>query len=208
MPNFVRKKIESYIEVKPIMVIRKVLTVKECNSVIEKMDDTDVVYLEDHAYGKKADKNISAKTFILNSENSLVKEWEDKVFPTILKVNQSNFKISGLFANDSLYVAEYLKGEFRSLHMDGGYIDNDNYTTRNEILKGRFYSRKLTSVTLLSNPKDFEGGELSFPFYNYPKLKQGDMVVFPSHFLHEITKIKKGCRYSLIGFMYADHRKN
>lgn len=67
--------------------------------------------------------------------------------------------------------------------------------------------RKLSMVIQLSDPSDYEGGELEIrPFALEPppadKLKgQGSVIVFPSLLHHRVTPITKGTRYSLVAWM-------
>ena len=69
--------------------------------------------------------------------------------------------------------------------------------------------RKLSVTVSLSDPKDYEGGELEFDFKNkrlgeksihkcIEILPRGSIVVFPSHVWHRVTPITKGTRYSLV----------
>jgi PKHD-type hydroxylase len=64
--------------------------------------------------------------------------------------------------------------------------------------------RKLSFVLQLSNPKDYEGGELQTHTSSTPdvmKKEQGTIIAFPSYILHEVTPITKGKRYSLVGWI-------
>jgi len=70
--------------------------------------------------------------------------------------------------------------------------------------------RKLSVSVLLSDPKDFKGGEFEFDFRNNdPKdkenkqiakelSKKGSMIVFPSFVWHRVKPVTKGVRYSLV----------
>jgi PKHD-type hydroxylase len=70
--------------------------------------------------------------------------------------------------------------------------------------------RKLSVTCSLSDPLDYEGGELEFNFnvpnrtkkQNIVKCKEiiprGSIVVFPSHVWHRVCPVKKGTRYSLV----------
>ena len=76
----------------------------------------------------------------------------------------------------------------------GKHIDNIFYGT----------VRKLSIVIQLSDPKDYEGGDLLIhlgDIPNTPKKEQGTLICFPSYMLHEVTKITKGTRYSLVGWI-------
>ena len=64
--------------------------------------------------------------------------------------------------------------------------------------------RKLSFVLQLSDPKDYEGGELRIHLQDTPdvmKKEQGTVITFPSPTLHEVTPITKGRRYSLVGWI-------
>ena len=60
--------------------------------------------------------------------------------------------------------------------------------------------RKLSISILLSDPSEFEGGELQFKGIEDKKIltKQGSIVVFPSFIEHRVTPVTKGVRYSAV----------
>jgi PKHD-type hydroxylase len=60
--------------------------------------------------------------------------------------------------------------------------------------------RKLSISILLSDPSDFEGGELQFKNMEDHKVltKQGSIIVFPSFIEHKVTPVTKGVRYSAV----------
>ena len=60
--------------------------------------------------------------------------------------------------------------------------------------------RKLSISILLSDPSEFEGGELQFKGMEDGKIltKQGSIVVFPSFIEHKVTPVTKGVRYSAV----------
>lgn len=60
----------------------------------------------------------------------------------------------------------------------------------------------LSMVGLLNN--DFEGGKFIMFENKEIKLKQGDLIIFPSSFLypHEVTSVTKGVRYSYVSWVY------
>ena len=64
--------------------------------------------------------------------------------------------------------------------------------------------RKLSLSIQLTNPKDYEGGEL----YLYEdekgtemKKEQGTLILFPSYILHEVKPVTKGERNSLVSWV-------
>lgn len=63
--------------------------------------------------------------------------------------------------------------------------------------------RKLTAILLMSDSKDYEGGDLEFYVNSKPtKITQekGKMIFFPSYILHRVTPITKGKRVSLVNW--------
>jgi len=61
----------------------------------------------------------------------------------------------------------------------------------------------------LSNPKDYEGGELEFDYRSEEQTKivtceqiknKGSIVVFPSFVWHKVKPVTKGLRYSLVAW--------
>jgi len=68
--------------------------------------------------------------------------------------------------------------------------------------------RKLSMTCSLSDPTEYEGGQLQFQFRNEDDptttrncieiLPRGSICVFPSHVWHQVTPVTKGIRYSLV----------
>jgi PKHD-type hydroxylase len=70
--------------------------------------------------------------------------------------------------------------------------------------------RKLSVVIQLSDPADYEGGELCIQNSNTPqpvKKEQGFLVAFPSYVLHGVTPVTKGTRYSLVAWLTGPNFK-
>jgi PKHD-type hydroxylase len=64
--------------------------------------------------------------------------------------------------------------------------------------------RKLSFSIQLTDPKEYEGGELQLHIENKPltmKKEQGTLILFPSFTLHEVTPVTKGERNSLVGWV-------
>lgn len=63
--------------------------------------------------------------------------------------------------------------------------------------------RKLSVVVQLSDPSEYEGGDLQIHINDTPiglHREQGMALVFPSYILHEVTPVTKGTRHSLVGW--------
>lgn len=74
--------------------------------------------------------------------------------------------------------------------------------------------RKLSLVIQLSDPNDYEGGDLrifdpvvsdeNFPYKDVPKGK-GTAILFPSFIPHKVTPVTKGLRKSLVWWVGNSH---
>jgi PKHD-type hydroxylase len=64
--------------------------------------------------------------------------------------------------------------------------------------------RKLSIVVQLSDPKDYEGGELQLYTSYSPSVmnkEKGTLILFPSYTLHEVMPLTKGTRFSLVSWI-------
>ena len=68
-------------------------------------------------------------------------------------------------------------------------------------------TRKLSMVVQLTDPSDYEGGELQFAMnrsiITAPKEK-GTVIFFPSYLLHKVTPVTKGKRQSLVIWFHGN----
>ena len=67
-------------------------------------------------------------------------------------------------------------------------------------------TRKLSVSIQLTDPEEYEGGELNF-FINKdvieaPKTK-GTVIIFPSFFMHKVKMVTKGVRKSLVIWIHG-----
>jgi PKHD-type hydroxylase len=119
-----------------------------------------------------------------------------KLISQINKVNQENFDYILKFV-ENLQFTEYNENQhgFYSKHDDCGNISG---------LENFVDIRKLSFTIQLSNPEDYEGGELVFynnnKEFNAPKTK-GTIIFFQSNILHEVKPVKKGTRYALVSWV-------
>lgn len=110
----------------------------------------------------------------------------------------TNFFRFDLDRIETLQLTEYDQnyGGFYSKHVDIGY---DKNTTR-----------KLSFVMFLTDPTEYEGGELLL--YNSseaikPDCGKGKIVFFPGYVLHEVTPVTKGTRCTLVGWVHGPRFK-
>lgn len=108
----------------------------------------------------------------------------------IIQLNNQffNFDLCGIL-EDMQFTQYEAPGEKYGKHIDGS-------------ISGA--PRKLSFVLQLSDPKDYEGGELILHLSDVPTViprKQGYITVFPSFVLHEVTPVTSGTRHSLVSWV-------
>jgi PKHD-type hydroxylase len=67
-------------------------------------------------------------------------------------------------------------------------------------------NRKLTFVLQLSDPTEYEGGDLILWNSRNPKTmekKLGRIIFFPSNVLHQVTPVTVGYRYTIVGWVHG-----
>ena len=112
-----------------------------------------------------------------------------KIFKNVEKFNNEFFKFNLSEINDIQYTEydESYKGHY-DWHLDTG---NDTNTTR-----------KLSVVIQLSDPSEYDGGELQVHNgespYRICNKEKGSMIMFPSFLRHRVTPVTKGTRRSLV----------
>ena len=109
--------------------------------------------------------------------------------------------------SESCQFTKYKKGQYYDWHCDSW---DQPYVYQNTDNPGHGKIRKLSVTVSLSNPKEYQGGELEFDFRNLDPdkkrnvikcteiLPKGSLIVFPSFVWHRVCPVKKGSRYSLV----------
>lgn len=104
-------------------------------------------------------------------------------------------------ANDNLYKID-LTGFTESIQFTEYEGKGTHYSWHPDIGPGKNL-RKLSVVVQLSDPSDYEGGELEINSGNImtaPK-DQGAVIIFPSILLHRVAPLISGNRYSLVSWV-------
>jgi len=107
--------------------------------------------------------------------------------------------------SESCQFTKYKLNQYYDWHCDSWEEPYGNEHDTN--FKGKI--RKLSVTCCLSDPNDYEGGELEFNFRNTSKKEnnirtceeireQGSICVFPSFVWHRVKPVTKGTRYSLV----------
>lgn len=118
----------------------------------------------------------------------------------IKESNWLNYK----FVLYGMEMANYLE-----YHAGGDVIDDHGHGKYVKHVDGSIGSnRKLTFSIQLSDPSEYEGGDLLLWETHEPQVvpkKKGTIVMFPSSVMHEVTPVTKGTRRSLVGWVHGPH---
>lgn len=117
-------------------------------------------------------------------------EWEwvySKLHNMIVEANEQMWNFDLTSMREQIQYTEYYEGGGHySWHMDCGLgIQNQ---------------RKVSVTVQLSSPDEYEGGDLEFNIgkqMSAPRGK-GNVVIFPSFYLHRVTPVTKGTRKSFV----------
>lgn len=179
-------------------------SVDECKEII-RLGESRI--LKDGRVRKQIDEDVIKE----------VKE-EDEGFGVDKTIRDS--KICWLYPDEAPWVYQRLTKVIINLNNDYfkfdlfGLIEGLQFT-KYEAPSGRYGAhidksfngiiRKLSISVQLSDPQDYEGGDLTFNFGGsgleiLPK-EQGKAIAFPSYVLHEVQPVTKGTRYSLVAWV-------
>jgi len=163
--------------------------------------------------GEIKNKNLSKEEIknLKKSRNSNVVWLNDRwiykeIQPYVSEANKlANWNFDWNWS-ESCQFTKYKKGQYYHWHTDSWgnvYNNPENINTHGKI-------RKLSVTCTLSDPSEYEGGELEFNFNNPQHSKRknikkcteilpkGSLVVFPSFVWHRVRPVKSGTRYSLV----------
>jgi hypothetical protein len=83
------------------------------------------------------------------------------------------------------------------------YQVGDEYDWHLDLGPGPASRRKLSLSVQLTEPNEYEGGDLEIKgVHNIPALrKRGSVIIFPSFLLHRVTPVTRGVRRSLVAWV-------
>ena len=170
-----------------------ILTPQQCDEII-RMGQNQPRQVASVSLGKPGDKKRSGidKKYRITKISwipfNIGKPMYNIIEYWMLNTNANHFGFDGMQITEQAQYTEYLKGEFYDWHVDSS-IEMSNLSP----------VRKISMTLLLSDPKDFTGGELEV--VNDKKrihLKRGYAIFFASFLRHRVKPILKGNRKSLV----------
>jgi len=106
----------------------------------------------------------------------------------MINTNINHFGFEGMQITEQAQYTEYPKGGFYEWHVDTDLVMAQMPPVR-----------KISMTLLLSDPQDFEGGELELiDDKKRPNLKRGYALFFASFIRHRVKPVTKGNRKSLV----------
>lgn len=103
-----------------------------------------------------------------------------------------------LYANDlagwNFHVGRPEPVQLASYETDGFYEWHEDWAP----LNNEPLMRKISVTLLLSDPKDFEGGEFEIEGHGVVPLERGSIITFPSFLRHRVKPVTSGIRYSAV----------
>jgi PKHD-type hydroxylase len=165
---------------------------EECNAIIELVN---MEKLQKAELGPGIeDENVRiTEVFWLRTdkENREKYEWiYRRCTDAVQKMNEQFFNYNLTYIETMQFTVYDKKGSFYGKHIDAEYSG--------------FGHRKLSFSVQLTEEESYEGGSLWLFNSKDPDVAPkdiGTMTIFPSWTLHEVTPLKKGKRYSLVGWV-------
>ena len=163
----------------------KVFTKQECEKIIEIANKKGLVR---GTTTDKTDIRLSEVCWLYPDDN--LEFVFRKITDVVLNLNNRFFKFDIFGLSEGLQFTNYKAPSDKY----GKHIDREN----------DFLIRKLSLSIQLTDPNEYEGGELILyedEKGTEMKKEQGTLVLFPSYILHEVKPITKGERNSLVSWV-------
>lgn len=171
----------------PFVYFEGFLKKDECFQVsfqMKKLVDTEI------SEGGGLNKSIRSTKGCALEYNEKNKWLFDRLSTAIVQANHDIYGYDILGFNEAIQLLEYGEGDFYDWHMDFG--------------NKHFSQRKLSVVIQLTDPKEYEGGELEFfknGEHDFAPKTQGTLIMFPSFMYHKVNTLKSGRRRSLVAWI-------
>ena len=161
----------------------------ETNRILDFWDDEQTIKAT--VSGKEKYKDELRKSSVMFIDNTPENNWiYRKLADLAINCNNERYHFDILGFHQELQLTRYSEGDFFDWHLDFG--------------AGGSSVRKLSMTIQLSDPSEYEGGDLQFMInqniVTAPREK-GTIVIFPSFIQHRVTPITKGTRQSIVGWV-------
>jgi PKHD-type hydroxylase len=166
----------------------ELFTKEECNFIINycnSLEKTPAII-----GANSFDENTRKSNVAWITPNEVIYPLYQKLHNTIEDLNNRFFKFDLIGFCEGLQFTEYI-------------APTGHYKHHVDAMLG-MQIRKLSIVLQLTNPSDYEGGDLEIYEQTDPLImnkQQGTLILFPSYKLHRVTPVTKGVRHSLVAWI-------
>lgn len=174
-------------------IFKDLFSPEECHKII---NNSDFISTNQATIGSKDDINTSVRNTIVSYFNiSHFNSWIfNRISKVLLNANQYFYQFD-LINFMEIQLLQYNEGGFYRWHNDVR-LKRDSY--------GNHTSRKLSYVVFLSNPDDYDGGQLVLESNEKRiEMNQGSIVIFPSFIVHKVEPVTKGTRHTIAGWVHG-----
>mgnify|MGYP001248020834 CR=1 FL=1 len=170
----------------PFVYAENVFNEEQLNYIDQLVDSLDLTDGGTVEYNENYRKSLVA--FVDHNPDT---EWLFAILTNVVHQLNANYYRFNLSVLDTIQYAFY------DADFDGKYDWHHDYN------EGPTPARKLTVVVQLSDPSDYEGGQLEiFPEVEVPK-KRGMVCMFPSYLYHRVTPVLSGTRKVLVAWIWG-----
>jgi len=166
------------------------------------LPDEDLQYLSSFIdYDNMVEGTIGATESLKDIRRSRITWLHDETLKNFLydKFQRANREVFGF---DISYIADVQLSEY-----DSAYQGNYDWHIDVDWSSPLFYDRKLSMSIQLSDPNDYDGGDLNFRDVNFQAKQQGAVIIFPSYLYHQVTPVTRGKRLSLVSWIEGNRWK-
>ena len=167
--------------------IKQGFPVDLCDYIIDNATDLQDALVGNDGYGRVDIQSRNAQTCFL-CRDGLYEEVYSRLYQLMGESNRNLFKMFIHNIND-IQFTKYQVGGIHDWHKDQSRT-NDNIV------------RRISAIVQLSDPSDYKGGELQFRDEPHCSefVNKGDVLFFPSSYVHRVSEVTQGTRYSLVGW--------
>ena len=173
--------------------LREVFTHEECDRIISLESSLPIEHSQMQSHADHTGFRKSQHAWIHVAGN----EWiYQKMNDIIMTMNEKFYN----FDVDKCEIFQY------TIYKETG--DHYNWHVDSDQLSGQ-YLRKISASVQLSDPSEYKGSNLEIhnsKLFTFPNNK-GDVIMFPSWYLHRVTPLISGVRRSLVVWAVGSQRK-
>jgi PKHD-type hydroxylase len=167
--------------------------------MVKEVDNIEFECFSEASIGDSNNSKIETKTRDSKISWWYESHWVSSIFSHYFNLANKNYWEYDLTHIEGIQITSYDVGEHYGWHSDYGLSNDPNHT------------RKLSATLLMTDPSEFEGGDLEFIDYHgktvaAPRIK-GTMIIFDSRIPHRVTPVTKGKRISLVSWIFGPKLK-